>query len=704
MSVSEVKSNLARLLAEEDLIVEQRKVPTAYFDTENRLLVLPTFKDELSNDVQDMMISHEVGHALYTPNDEWFEAISNVKKSVINVVEDARIEKKIKLKYPGLRVIYNRAYKELLAMDFFGLSKYDISKLNLIDRINLHFKIGFFDGLDFNQEEQTFVEKVEKVQTFSDSVKVSEEIIAYMKEHKPEDPTIILELEHLEGFGENIHIEFDDSIEDENEEGTEEEPVEEQSGGSDSINSYGLQKGGDLKEGEEGKELESRTQENSENNAKWLYDTSNKQSFYVDIPEINLKDYIVDYSVIYKRFKSDISSYAININNYNDFKKENNSVISFLIKEFSLKKNAEARMKTKISKTGDINLNRIFAHKISEDIFKRSAITPKHKSHGLVFFLDWSSSMAGVMKDTIRQLLTMLMFCKKLNIPFEVYSFSSKYYDINDSVEKNPLTTAILNPVKLLNLFSSRMSNREFIQACNYMLSYNVYIFEGASPYDRQRTPNWFDLGNTPLNHTIILSQKVMEEFKEKTKVQIDNAIYLTDGESHQIRYNYSLNNNYTYTTEISSGLNKVYLRDKNRKTSMSIRGRNTYYVSENDLIKETEDCMNFIKQSSNFRMFGFRVIENVVFKRNLHQFFPFYEKVDKTKEFNKNNCIKLTNRGYDEFWLIKANSMNSSDEGELRSFGEKETAASIAKKFTKSVGGKVNNRIFLKKFIEFIS
>ena len=41
----EVKGTLARLLATENLTVEHRKVSTAYFDTEKRLLCLPIWKN-----------------------------------------------------------------------------------------------------------------------------------------------------------------------------------------------------------------------------------------------------------------------------------------------------------------------------------------------------------------------------------------------------------------------------------------------------------------------------------------------------------------------------------------------------------------------------------------------------------------------------------------------------------------------------------
>ena len=132
----EVKGTLARLLATENLTVEHRKVSTAYFDVDKRLLVLPIWKTA-SNTVYDLLVGHEVGHALYTPNDPFGDA----PKAFVNVIEDARIERKMKIKYPGLVKSFFAGYKELNSRDFFEINEVDLNEMNFIDRINLYFKI-----------------------------------------------------------------------------------------------------------------------------------------------------------------------------------------------------------------------------------------------------------------------------------------------------------------------------------------------------------------------------------------------------------------------------------------------------------------------------------------------------------------------------------------------------------------------------------
>ena len=162
----EIKGNLARLLATENLIVEHRNTTTASFDVDRRILTLPNW-DRASSTVYDMLVGHEVGHALFTPNEDWRE-IADCPKDFVNVIEDARIEKLMKRKYPGLRKSFAGGYKELNDQDFFGIAEEDLSKLSLIDRINLHFKVGSSAMIPFSIEEQVFVARTDVAETFEE--------------------------------------------------------------------------------------------------------------------------------------------------------------------------------------------------------------------------------------------------------------------------------------------------------------------------------------------------------------------------------------------------------------------------------------------------------------------------------------------------------------------------------------------------------
>ena len=127
------KDNLARLLATEDLTIVHRKVPTAYFDLKNRLLCCPILKDDISPELYDLFMGHEVSHALNTPYEGVHSAVTKNKtlKGYLNVVEDVRIERMIKNTYPGLRKSFFKAYNELMDMDFFGIKKRNLQELFL---------------------------------------------------------------------------------------------------------------------------------------------------------------------------------------------------------------------------------------------------------------------------------------------------------------------------------------------------------------------------------------------------------------------------------------------------------------------------------------------------------------------------------------------------------------------------------------------
>ena len=164
----EIKSQLAKLLATEDLVVEHKKVPTACFNVHTRVLTLPLW-EKASGLVYDLLVGHEVGHALFSPDEDWSEKVK-VPHQFVNVVEDARIEKLMKRKYAGLAKTFFNGYKELNEEDFFQIADEEVDSFNLADRVNLHYKIGNFITLDFKPEEQEIVNLIGACESFADTL------------------------------------------------------------------------------------------------------------------------------------------------------------------------------------------------------------------------------------------------------------------------------------------------------------------------------------------------------------------------------------------------------------------------------------------------------------------------------------------------------------------------------------------------------
>lgn len=189
-------SLLAQLLASEGITVEHRPdATTAWFELDSRRLVLPQWENK-NQSVYDFLVGHEVGHAKYTPADEWKsesvriggEGNSMIAKDYINVVEDARIERMIKREFPGLRSDFVAGYKELASMDAFGLQGRDVASLPLVDRINLYYKLGVHTGMvvPFSTEEQVFIDRINAAKTFKDVCDISADLYEFAKQQKKE--------------------------------------------------------------------------------------------------------------------------------------------------------------------------------------------------------------------------------------------------------------------------------------------------------------------------------------------------------------------------------------------------------------------------------------------------------------------------------------------------------------------------------------
>jgi hypothetical protein len=93
-------------------------------------MVLPAWK-EMTPDLYDLLLGHETGHALFTPNEGWHDNLKDKTqkgfKTYLNVIEDVRIEKRIQEKYPGLKISFKKGYSDLMAKDFFGVVKHDLT-------------------------------------------------------------------------------------------------------------------------------------------------------------------------------------------------------------------------------------------------------------------------------------------------------------------------------------------------------------------------------------------------------------------------------------------------------------------------------------------------------------------------------------------------------------------------------------------------
>jgi hypothetical protein len=701
----DTKSILAKLMATENLIVEQRKVQTASFDVVSRVLTIPTLDDKISKHTYDLFVGHEVGHALFTSEQNLMDSKElKIPKSVINVVEDSRIERKIKFKYPGLRISFVKAYVELFDQNFFNTRGKNLNNYNFIDRINLHCKVGASLNINFSESESEILKEVESTETFNDVIEVSKKIVDLMKQQLNEDKQKQLEEEMEEN---SFSSEFDrEDSDEESQQHMQEESEENEEFDSDEYDDMLDEQDGDC-------ELNSKTDESFHRNESKLFSSDLRNYVYVNIPDIKSSKVIVDYKEVYTKHKNFASSdikntfpswikdtgvfdnACLNTEKYQKIRLESNKVVSYLVKEFELRKNADQLKRASVAKTGELNMQKLYAHTFSEDIFKKITVLPGGKSHGLVIFIDWSGSMHHHMENTIKQLINIVLFCKKVNIPFEVYAFqSSESGDVVDSYNENDLH---INSFRLMNLFSSRMSAAEF----KYAASALVWFCDSLNARVDNYFTEWY-MHSTPLNHTAIAAMNIIPEFQKKYKLQVVNTIFLTDGESDNISSCYKKSSypnshakNGLIPTSFKYNYNSmIVFRDPKTKFQEIV-----HWV-ECDGIKQTEVFMKLLKHKTKCNIIGFYLLS----KRELSKVKIKYmneKDLENSKSFAKNKYCVMTNAGFDEYYLMLSDKGENEDDG--FTVKQNATAKGIANAFAKYAGNKMANRVMLNRFIGLI-
>jgi len=709
MSLIESKSLLAKLMATENLVVEQRNVTTAMFDVKNRILTVPVLDENISSHTYDLFMGHEVGHALYTPLDGLYRAKEEkLPQSVTNVVEDSRIERKIKYKYPGLRISFNRAYKELVEKDFFGTNGVDLNSLNFVDRVNMYCKGGATTGIKFSAEEKFLLNLVETTETYDDVLDVARRIVDFMKlqeeerkRQKAESGEEDDDTESYDDDGENQDDFEDDWEESDNEKEGNNSSQNDPESQDESDEDVEVTDGRDdysYKE-VEGDNVRAYTDEAYRQNEKKLFAENAKNYVYANIPKIDLKEVIVGHKVFYKNYKEYQRNLGVDTEGFLKLRKETNKVVGYLVKEFELRKNAEQLKRASTAKTGDLDMKKIFSYKFNDDIFKKISVVPNGKSHGLVMFLDWSGSMSHHLDNTIKQLISLVMFCKKVNIPYDVYSFATQesFYGGRGQFEAvRKVGDLYVHNIQLFNILSSKMSASEFTYAGSAL----TYLARRP-----RYCPNWMALGGTPLNEAIICAMEIIPQFQKQYKLQIVNTVFLTDGEGHSLR---AINKErsdgriYPDSYEFGYGSNRnnsgLVIRDPVTKNQEKID--NIYSGSA-----QTGAFVKLLKARTNCNVLGFYIITGREFNKKIWDFYPKIsgETYDAIKSnFRKSKYAVVTSAGFDEYYVLRSESLGTEDSEFV--VKENATTRGLVSAFSKYAGGRIANRVVLNRFIGLIS
>jgi len=764
----EVKSNLAKLLANENITIQHNNVKTASFDVKNRVLTLPIFKEK-SGDVYDMLIAHECAHALWTPYSQWKGIEDSELRSYVNVLEDCRIDHLIQAKYPGVVKNYQNGFDILEKQNFFGISGKDINKeFMIIDKINLRSKSLQRMPFIFTPEDNLWLAKVDALKTFDDVLVLAKELLDWQKEQ-------VEQMQKLPDFDSHPLIksydlgddedDFDDEDDQQDGDGNGEgngSDTKESDDEADELNDYnnfGDQKADDEKDsnqsGDNGqskeniksneakesdrfakgaggdgsmKKLKSITDDSFTQKQEELQDKKSRGFRYGKIPTPNLgKDGNL---TSWKTFLSDMEKYKVKSltgysgtksyveyldREFKKFTKENKKTVMYLVKEFEMKKAATAYKRASTDKTGIIDPLKLPQYQYNEDIFKKLTIIPDGKNHGMMMLLDWSGSMSDVLFNTVKQLINLVEFCRKVNIPFEVYFFTSE----RSSYEEEKTTKGFshkngdwfFEDFHLVNCLSHRMNKKQADLALKTLFHMGMY-FDDRYTWNRRNAfdqdadalaasnnygiPGKYYLGNTPLNESLIYMDKLIPMFRKKYGIEKMTFITLTDGSGNSPR-------------------GKIFGSEKSEYDDEEYYRQKVYQIGKSKFVGDyhnfTNNLLTHLQKEHKCNVIGFYVIKRVKrwdIEKYIDNYKDYSDKINQynklRKELTRDKAIAVNADGYNKFFILdgKKLAVESFDMGNVEV--KKGTPSELKRIFGKSMANRLVSRVVLNKFIKEVA
>ena len=727
------KSILAKLIATENIQVQHNKVKTASFDTKHRVLTLPVFKNQ-KGDVYDMLIAHECAHALHTPVDGWKSIMHDDSlRSYVNVLEDCRIDRIIQKQYPGVVKNYLNGFDILEKQNFFGTKGKDLNKeLMLIDKINLFYKSSKRLPISFSSVDNGWLSKVDALQTFDDVVDLAKQLLNWQQKEVEKLKKLPDFDKHL--ISDNYNLNDDESEDESNSEESSEngESQQAEDNGEDkkdgeeqtAVNSEAKEGGG---KGVAPGVLVSITNENMESKMSSLHDQEKSYSYFT-LPKVKLNDMIVSNNKFLndmrkhilsctKKYPSDLIYYNWLKGAYKDFKNENKKTVMYLVKEFEMKKAATAYKRSSTDKTGTIDPLKLKDYKFSDDIFKRLTILPDAKNHGMIMLLDWSGSMCDSIKQTTEQLMNLVWFCQKVNIPYEVYFFTSEIgesaWDKNrESKQGGEVFTykygdAIMDKCHLVCIANNRMKKTKLDESLMYIWSMALSYHGRYSANSRElwegdnfNCPSEYYLGSTPLNQALVALNEMIPIFKNKNKIEKMSVITLTDGGA-----------NWCFgSTMGDDGKSNI----QHGSTPVIKVGKKSYTTKDNDRFYRSGEytglLLDIIRQRHGVSTIGFFVTKKLR-TWDMDNFIGDYKdyqdkELKRAKirsSMTKNRFAQVPQTGYSKYFLLNGKKM-AVENTNLDGINDTMKAGGIAKLFKKSMKGRITSRILLNQFIQEVA
>jgi hypothetical protein len=351
----------------------------------------------------------------------------------------------------------------------------------------------------------------------------------------------------------------------------------------------------------------------------------------------------------------------------------------------------------------------------------------------MMMIVDYSGSMSESMPYVLDQLMHLVVFCKAVNIPFEVYAFTtgnpnfnSRRKDEFEHMKDGPTKDALIEEILIHNkkveqnlktykdgsldldnmcmplLVSSSLKKASYEEAMLHLFIKKEDNYWGSDEI-QSKFERW---GSTPLNHALICSHELIKKFKARHGVEKMNFVCLSDGDTNHMHVYSDRKLEEKKTKGYFSSRNGMHIKVDNRIMKISDGGR-----------LATKELLLNIQKRYNVNTLGFFMAEdNRHFMNRIQSahldgtrdtYMDYYsdEYIDLKKnanaEYRKNKCVIRENvLGYNEYYIIKGGKKLSAQGDDLMDeITSDNSTAQIRNAFKKSAKSKKTNKVLLTRF-----
>ena len=318
--------------------------------------------------------------------------------------------------------------------------------------------------------------------------------------------------------------------------------------------------------------------------------------------------------------------------------------------------------------------------------------------------------MSRIMLDTLKQLYNLMWFCKKVQIPFEVYAFTICYpktlvnedgYAELTEIKANDFE--VYKKFSLMNMFTSKTKGKILEKQMKTIFRIADGFTYGRC-YDNDytyRTPLGLGLSGTPLHETMIALHDILPQFKKENNVQKVQCVILTDGEGHPLSY-HSEHTRFddptvTYLGRNNSARRNCFLRCRKTGRTYDLGG-GSFYCSPH----YTDAFLRNLRDKfQDINFIGIRILTS----GDTHSFLSTYldgtDLINARVNWRNTKTASIKTSGYHTYFGLSSSALSNETEFEVK---EDATKADIKRAFAKTLKGKKMNKKILSEFIELVA